>query len=125
MKLLFFEEELLLPSSDVNNQIYTKEMVADLSDKKLGVILGNNGYKTMLEGIKKAVAENYYCVITNQTALLNMQCFIDEDGTRDIYIASLKKHEPLKYIEDYFGIEISKNDDLELIYRRNINNETI
>ena len=121
MKLLFFEEELLLPTSDTENKIYSEAMVEDLKDKKIGVILGNNGYKTMLESMKKAVKENYYAIITNQIYLLNLKCFIDEDGIRDIYIASLKDKMPLTFIEDYFKKQISADENLEQLYRNNIN----
>lgn len=117
MKLIFFEEELLLPSTDIDNKIYTREMVVDLSDKKIGVILGNNGYKTMIESIKRAVNENYYAIITNQIYLLNLPYFIDEDGTRDIYMASLKKQKPLDYVEEYLGRRIEKDDNLEEVYK--------
>lgn len=117
MKLIFFEEELLLPNMDLENAIYTKEMVADLKDRRVGVILGNNGYATMIKSIQKAISENYYAIITNQIYLLNLSCFIDEDGTRDIYMASLKKNRPLDYVEDYLGRIIEKTDNLEEIYR--------
>ena len=117
MKLIFFEEELLLPSTDVENKIYTKEMVEDLSGRKIGVILGNNGYKTMIDSIRYAVENNYYAIITNQTYLLNLSIFIDEDGTRDIYMASIKNNRPLEYVESYLKMSISKDDNLEIIYR--------
>lgn len=123
MKLLFFEEELLLPDMDVENKIYTKEMVADLSEKKIGVILGNNGYATMMKSLQKAIKEDYYCIITNQITLLNNECFIDKDGIRDIYISSLKKNMPLTFIEDYLGIEIHKDDNLEFVYRNKVDEE--
>lgn len=120
MKLLFFEEELILPASDVNFKIYTKEMVEDLKDKKVGVILGNNGYKTMVESMKKAINENFYAIITNQIYLLNLSCFIDEDGTRDIYMASLKNGRSLDYVESYLNRRIARNDNLEEIYRNSL-----
>ena len=120
MKLIFFEEELLPPTSETENKIYTKEMIADLSDKKIGVILGNNGYGTIVKSMKKAVEEKYYAIISNQTCLLNMGCFIDEDGLRDIYMASLVKEKPLSYVEDYLERKIEKDDDLEKIYRDTI-----
>ena len=94
-----------------------KLLVEDLSDKKIGVILGNNGFKTMLESMKKAVNENYYAIITNQVYLLGLECFIDSDGLRDIYIASLKNNRPLTYIEDYLEKQINREDNLEMIYR--------
>lgn len=124
MKLLFFEEEILLPESDVNNRIYTKEMVEDLKDKKIGVILGNNGYRTMLLSMKKAIQENYYAIITNQVYLLNLPCFIDNDGIRDIYISSLKNMTQLTFIEDYLGVEINKEENLEDIYRNMIDEKS-
>lgn len=117
MKLIFFEEELLMPVSDPENKMYTKAMVEDLSGRKVGVILGNNGYKTMMESMKFAIENDYYAIITNQIYLLNLECFIDEDGTRDIYMASMKKKLPIDYIEDYLGRQIEKTDNLEQIYR--------